>query len=1282
MRITAIVLVVLMLAAVSVEGASSPVPLRMGGRARIALVEQGAGELHLRATLGGMSAVVVGSPAGDFTRLDVLGSVTTREVGAPALPLLTRLIALPHGAKARVVVDSQVVSELGLAAKGLSHPLWPAQAPVPKNQDPAAQPFARDAAAYAVREVGRELVRVVPCGRLRGLDLARVEVAPVSWRPADGTLQATESVDFRVVFAGGDAKAERELQERTASPFFAPLYAQVAGAKGLHDAYPDLVADVVTMAVVTPPEFLDTLADYVRWQTERGFHVLVGIIGTPEVGSTAEEIQAWLHGLYTDPPAGLPAPSFVVLVGDVEQVPTFQWTHDLGYLATDRPYAAADGDLIPDMYYGRISVVNPSQLHAVLDKILAYEQLTMPDPSYLDKGVLVAGVDATYSPTYCNGQMNYATSLYFDAAHGIDPHAYLYPASANQAAEIVADVSAGAGFVNYTGHGSIMSWSNPRFSQGDIIGLDNADRYPLVVGNCCSTMGYATAECFGESWLRAPGKGAVGYIGGSDLTYWDEDYWWAVGSTAVISANPTYEMSGLGIFDGLFHDHGEGDGQWYVTAGAVAFCGNLAVQEAGSSLSDYYWNVYGLLGDPSLVPYLGVPADNPVSHPAWISTAQTSLDLAAAPYSYAGLSRDGTLLGSGTAGAAGDLVLDLAAAPDPGAPLHLVVTAPNRRPYVAEVPVEAPAQVTIEPDPLTAGVPANLTVTVREADGITPKVGLEVWAEGLDYTTAPVLTDDAGVAALPVNYPYGPALDVIGREPGQGFRQFTRSVVVLAQPLVAPDLRVTTAVGLADAFAAGWPGTLHAVVAEPGALLYARLPDGTLLSTSADSLVLIPAAAGQVVATIAVAGCDLYSETFPVRELFAGGVLVLDDTAGTGRNLAHGDQTDLEMDLQLLGYRTTKQTLAETDPAFWPSYDLLVVNCARYLAPLADPALRDSLIAYVERGGHLLIEGGELAHLYAAGDPEFARTVLRVSAWSGDDGGIYALMTTPGHPVVSVPNVVQQLGRTSYTGPGDQDVVTETAEAQRLAIWSAAIQDAALIAYDPTPSPDGGQLIYFPFNYALTVTEVRRDLLENAVRWLLTDDTGTAAVSGPLQADVVGGGVRLSWQYDPQAVDGCYLERRSGDGPALRLTATPLTSPEGRIVYLDSVAGVAPGSRLRYSYVLVAGGREIGRGEEIEVLYQPAAPAAFLLHAAYPNPFNPRTQLRFDLPRAGRVALRIYDVRGRLVRTLVDEVLPAAVHQRSWDGTDTDGRRVASGVYYARLNGPDGVATRKLLLLK
>ncbi len=79
-------------------------------------------------------------------------------------------------------------------------------------------------------------------------------------------------------------------------------------------------------------------------------------------------------------------------------------------------------------------------------------------------------------------------------------------------------------------------------------------------------------------------------------------------------------------------------------------------------------------------------------------------------------------------------------------------------------------------------------------------------------------------------------------------------------------------------------------------------------------------------------------------------------------------------------------------------------------------------------------------------------------------------------------------------------------------------------------------------------------------------------------------------------------------------------------------------------------------------------PAAFALAPNRPNPFNPRTTISFALPQAGHANLRILDLRGRLVRTLVTEDLPAGRHARIWDGTDTSGRPVASGVYLYRLD--------------
>lgn len=96
----------------------------------------------------------------------------------------------------------------------------------------------------------------------------------------------------------------------------------------------------------------------------------------------------------------------------------------------------------------------------------------------------------------------------------------------------------------------------------------------------------------------------------------------------------------------------------------------------------------------------------------------------------------------------------------------------------------------------------------------------------------------------------------------------------------------------------------------------------------------------------------------------------------------------------------------------------------------------------------------------------------------------------------------------------------------------------------------------------------------------------------------------------------------------------------------------------------------------------PSTPGRPVLHQNSPNPFNPVTTMRFDLPRAGAVKLRIYDLAGRLVRTLVDGDMPAGGRAILWNGRDDEGGILASGVYLGRLETADGSVTRKMVLSK
>jgi hypothetical protein len=95
-----------------------------------------------------------------------------------------------------------------------------------------------------------------------------------------------------------------------------------------------------------------------------------------------------------------------------------------------------------------------------------------------------------------------------------------------------------------------------------------------------------------------------------------------------------------------------------------------------------------------------------------------------------------------------------------------------------------------------------------------------------------------------------------------------------------------------------------------------------------------------------------------------------------------------------------------------------------------------------------------------------------------------------------------------------------------------------------------------------------------------------------------------------------------------------------------------------------------------------ALPKATTIAAIYPNPFNPRTTIEFELAETGAIELAIYDVGGRLVRVMDSGSRSAGRYQATWDGLDKDGRAVPTGTYFCRLSTQQGSQTRKLTLAR
>ena len=94
----------------------------------------------------------------------------------------------------------------------------------------------------------------------------------------------------------------------------------------------------------------------------------------------------------------------------------------------------------------------------------------------------------------------------------------------------------------------------------------------------------------------------------------------------------------------------------------------------------------------------------------------------------------------------------------------------------------------------------------------------------------------------------------------------------------------------------------------------------------------------------------------------------------------------------------------------------------------------------------------------------------------------------------------------------------------------------------------------------------------------------------------------------------------------------------------------------------------------------PGANDAFVVRGAWPNPFVGRVHFDLEMPRPAPIETRIYDVRGRRIRDLVDRTMPAGEYAIAWTGRDNRGLYVPSGVYFVKLETQAGTRSRKLVV--
>jgi len=1218
--------------------------------------------LKVRFALNQLDFFEVQSSKGVWTAISAKDYSSTNKVGEPKLPLLRKIISVPLGAELEFRLSKTQRSTVSLAEKGINYPILPAQESVSKSTKPEDITFVVNRDFYnGALSTDESVIQISELGMMRGERLFALDFVPMNYNPASKSLDVVLSTELEISFVGADHAASAELRAKTYSLAFEGAFASTIWN---HQAIrTSLLRHPMEYVIVMPANFQAAMQPFIEWKTREGFKVTIAT--TEAIGSSTGQIKTYMQNLWNNATAQNPAPSYLLIVGDIAQVPAFSSTTG-GSHPSDLQYVRLQGaDYMPEMYFGRFSATTAAQVTNQVNKTLMHEQYTMPNDDYLAKTVLIAGHDSYWAQTHGNGQIAYATENYFNTAHGINSNNYLYPVSQNSAAAIVANVSEGRGYVNYTAHGYNDEWSNPKFSIANVNNLQNQNKYSFVVGNCCLTSKFNDPVCFAEAWLRAENKGGVIYIGGTNSTYWDEDYWWGVGAKGSATGNaPAYNANTLGIYDALFHEHNEGFGDWAGSAGAMVVMGNLAVAQGNSTRINYYWEIYSIMGDPSLVPYLGIPAANALNVPDTMFLGLSSLEIIADPYTHVAISMNGQLHGVGLVDESGYLNLEYTPFDEPGM-AEIVATRSMRKPmiaYVSVIPNEGP-YVTVGQISWDGGngiAEAGETIAI---DLTFSNVGI-MTAENLNVSIAvdsPWIYFDENEAAIADISPNG---------------QITMPSIFLAHiDQGTPDQYVAEfLISITDGVNV-WETTRHLTINAPDVIIssvsfFDPNNNGIYEAGETINITLNITNAGHM--TVESGSLDLILNSplasLPVSSFMVPGIsvglniplsfdVILSDNIEEGVVIPLG--VALDMGMQMINH-----SVLIPIGAVMEGFESADFNTFPWVNTSAQPWIIEN--THVHSGSHSARSG-------AIGNN--TTTDLKVSIDVGMQGEISFWR------MVSSEN--------------NYDFLKFYIDDAELGSWSGN-QSWALVSFPVSP---GTHTFKWTYKKDISTTGGSDAAWIDDIRFPLSSSSNVP------MAYTSTGRIDFSKVYPNTTVSEDFVLRNLGSGNLVGTITIPAPfnlSYMGQALPNDYVYEIASGITHIYTISYEAGDTVQEINAEIAImtndadlpvitipiLLKPSAnsdqinPAITALKGNFPNPFNPSTSIRFSLKEAGLVRLNIYNLKGQLIKSLINADLPSGDHQIIWNGKDERGTLVSSGIYLYRMENGSFKATNKMMLMK
>jgi hypothetical protein len=328
-------------------------------------------------------------------------------------------------------------------------------------------------------------------------------------------------------------------------------------------------------------------------------------------------------------------------------------------------------------------------------------------------------------------------------------------------------------------------------------------------------------------------------------------------------------------------------------------------------------------------------------------------------------------------------------------------------------------------------------------------------------------------------------------------------------------------------------------------------------------------------------------------------------------------------------------------------------------------------------------------------DGEYSHTYILGRNWFDRDGADNAI-PSPTAPSITAPASVSG-------AEGDSISITATATDPDFGdiLTIAAVGVPASLAFSSTPGPS-------PVSATVSGTLGYEDAGTRTIVWTVTDGVcgnyGTATteltvtntdrepvVFAPLSLEGPSG-VRITLDISALDPDKDLLSSIQADLSLLPQTGGAIfegnaVKGTGRLMWTPTVYDVGKTFPVKFRAMNQLTGQAttnlvITQGQPTGVETEPGVSPTFRLSQNHPNPFNPRTAIRFSLPSAGHVRVLVFSLEGKPIATLWDSVKDRGEHVVPWTGRDDAGRDVASGVYYYRIETQGFVASRRMVLLR